>query len=85
MARSRKSLCEDIGILKIGRYVRKANHITLVFVAYKMAINLDVFSAFVKNWIGSNTDCTSVVCIEWCGTISRKSEIGKQPAKPENF
>ena len=85
MLRSWECFSENVGNLQIRGDVRKADDIALVFISNKMAINLNVFGALMKYWIFSNTNCSSIMCIDRCCTSCMKTDIWKSPAKPKDF
>ena len=64
MPRARKSLSEDISKLKFCRDMRKTNDITRIFIANKVAVNFDMFGAFMEDRVFSDPDGPSIISMQ---------------------
>lgn len=50
-----------------------------------VAIDLNVFSAFMEDRIRGDLDCTGVISMKWCGRLEIYSKICKESSKPYDF
>ena len=83
MAWSRQSFGEDVYKLEFARNMWKTRDLVIICISNKMTIHLNMFCTFMKNWILSDTDGTSIVCMK-CGSGGlrkpRSQRISEQAA-----
>ena len=60
MAWPRQSFGEDIHKLEFTGNMWKTNDLAIIFISNKMTIHLNMLSPFMKDWIFSDTDGTSI-------------------------
>lgn len=70
-----ESLSENICHLKIGRDLRKRNNPRFKSLTNEMAINLNMFGAFMEDEVGKNVNYTIIIYMKRSRTAMRKNKL----------
>jgi hypothetical protein len=69
----------------LGSKMNGAKKPLLNFITNNMTINVNVLCPFVKNWIGSNKQCSFTITEEKCRLRMRDTEVFQQGKQPNQF
>ena len=77
MAWPRQAFCENVRKLEFTGNMGKTNDLAVISIMNKVTIHLNMFCPFMKDWILSDTDGTSIVCMKRGSRSLREAQICK--------